>query len=542
MTNVKEPEAPAIAASAHPGARRAQSKGFLPMFLRPSLTARVLLLVVASLRSLGSGAADFAPLEKSILELQLAMGTGQTSAAELVDFYLERIARFDQQGPTLNSMAVINPRARTIAAALDKERQTQGPRGPLHGIPIVVKDNYQTEGMATEAGSLTLKGFAPREDAELVKRLRAAGAVILGKTNMHEFAYGIESIGSSFGVTRNPYDPSRNPGGSSGGTGAAVAANFAVAGLGSDTCGSIRIPAAHNALVGLRGTQGASSRRGIVPLSSTQDIGGPLARSVTDLALLLDVTTGYDPGDPQTAASARKFAGSFTRALNPDALRGTRIGVDPRLVRSSAQDEEMAVVFDAALKQLQALGAEVVEVRIAELDSVFEVDGGFYVLTHDFAGDINAYLASQGDAPVKSINDILARRTLVDSVQALVQASLDAQGDPPALYLAEVRKRDKLAVTLGELLAREALDALAYPALRQKPAKVGEGEGEHNSCQLAANSGFPAITVPAGFTPDGLPVGLELLGRPWDDAALLGFAYAFEQATQHRRGPAALPN
>ncbi|HKK23855.1 MAG TPA: amidase, partial [Pseudohaliea sp.] len=247
-------------------------------------------VAAATCCTLNAFAADFNPLEKSILELQVALEGGKTSSADLVDFYLERIERFDDKGPALNSMATLNPRAREQAAMLDRERRKNGPRGPLHGIPLVVKDNYQTEDMPTEAGSRSLAGFAPPEDAELVRRLRAAGVIMLGKTNMHEFAYGIESVGSAFGITRNPYDPGRNPGGSSGGTGAAVAANFAVAGLGSDTCGSIRIPAAHNALVGLRGTQGASSRNGIIPLSSTQDIGGPLARSVTDLAMLLDVT------------------------------------------------------------------------------------------------------------------------------------------------------------------------------------------------------------------------------------------------------------
>jgi Asp-tRNA(Asn)/Glu-tRNA(Gln) amidotransferase A subunit family amidase len=484
-------------------------------------------------------AADFNPLDKSIRELQLAMASGSTTSVALVDFYLDRIERFDRQGPALNSMAALDPRARDVAAALDRERAAQGPRGPLHGIPLVIKDNYQTIGMPTEAGSLTLRGFSPEEDAELVRRLRAAGAVILGKTNMHEYAYGVESVGSAFGVTRNPYDPSRNPGGSSGGTGAAVAANFAVAGLGSDTCGSIRIPAAHNALVGLRGTQGASSRSGIVPLSSTQDIGGPLAHNVTDLALLLDATTGFDPADPQTAASIGKFDRPFTEALNPDALRGTRIGVLRDRVRVEKEDEEVAIVFDAAVAELRALGAETVSVRMPDLDElVYAERDGFYVLVHDFANDIERYLAVHPDAPVQTAQDILDSGGVIDSVQELIQESVNVQKDPASLYLQEYAKREKLAQALYELMAGERLDAIAYPAHRRKAAPVGEMQAGDN-CHLSANSGFPAITVPAGYTPDGLPVGLELLARPWDDAKLLGLAYSYERATGHRRLPQA---
>ncbi len=487
-------------------------------------------------------AVDFDPSDKSILELQVALSSGQTSSVELVDFYLDRIARFDRKGPSLNSMAVVNPAAREDAAVLDRERKASGPRGPLHGIPIVVKDNYQTRGMPTTAGSVTLAGFAPDEDAEMVRRLRAAGVVILGKTNMHEFAYGTETLGSAFGATRNPYDPTRNPGGSSGGTGAAVAANFAVAGLGSDTCGSIRIPAAHNSLVGLRGTQGAASRTGIIPLSATQDIGGPLAHNVTDLALLLDVTTGYDPADPQTAAVIGHFNTPFTDSLNPDALRGKRVGVVGELRLVDQEDEEVARVFDAAMEQVRALGADVMEVSLANLDSlVFEVNYGYYVLQHDFFRDINAYLAAHQDAPIGNIEDILASDALSAQIRERVQQSVDFQNDPPELYLSEFAKREKLKVAIYELMASAGLDALAYPTMRRKAALVGE-ENLGETCRLASNSGLPAITVPAGVTPDGLPVGLELLGRAWDDASLLGLAYAFEQATHHRNLPPLVGN
>jgi len=228
-------------------------------------------------------AAAFDVTEQSIDELQGAMKAGEITSRRLVDLYLARIEAYDKQGPALNAIVTLNPRAREAADALDAERASRGPRGPLHGIPVLVKDNYETIEMPTSAGSIALASFHPARDAFLVRRLKAAGAVILGKTNMHELAAGIFTAGSRFGQTRNPYDLDRNPGGSSGGTGAAVAANFAAGGMGSDTCGSIRIPASHNNLVGLRGTQGLSSRTGIVPLSSTQDIGGPITRTIPSM-------------------------------------------------------------------------------------------------------------------------------------------------------------------------------------------------------------------------------------------------------------------
>jgi amidase len=246
---------------------------------------------------------SFEIMEATIPRLQAALATGIITSRDLVAMYLARIEAYDQKGPLLNAISAINAKAMSEAEALDAERRAGTVRGPLHGIPIVVKDNYETTGMQTADGSLSLAGWIPSDDAHLVKKLRSAGAIIIAKTNMHEFAYGITTVGSLFGSTRNPYALDRNPGGSSGGTGAAVAANFAAIGMGSDTCGSIRIPAFHNSLVGIRGTQGLASRIGIIPLSSTQDIGGPIARSVTDVAIVLDAIVGYDAADPQTAAS-----------------------------------------------------------------------------------------------------------------------------------------------------------------------------------------------------------------------------------------------
>lgn len=481
--------------------------------------------------------APFDPYEASILELQLAMATGQLTARELTEYYLARIERFDQHGPALNSMAFINADALAQADLLDSERVSGGPRGPLHGIPVVVKDNYETQGMPTTAGSRLLHGFQPEHDAYLIERLRAAGAIILGKTNMHEFAYGITSQGSAFGTVKNPYDPGRNPGGSSGGTGAAVAANFAAVGMGSDTCGSIRIPAAHNNLVGLRGTQGLASRRGIVPLSHTQDIGGPIARSAADLAIVLDATVGFDPGDPQTAQSVGEIPGSYLDALSPGALAGKRIGVVEDLLLFGPEDGEVVVVIGRATAELAAAGAELVRVRFTDLDAILNVEPtGFFVLAHDFKTDINAYLARHPDAPVKSLTEILASGQYDMSIDQVLRVSESMTAESEPEYRSALAQRQVIREAVLAAMAEHNLDVLAYPTIRRKAAPLYEPQDGSN-CQLSAKSGLPAISMPAGFTEDGLPVGLELLGRAWSEPELLAMAYAFEQLARHRRPP-----
>lgn len=479
----------------------------------------------------------FDPFEASITELQIAMSTGELTARELVRYYLSRIERYDQAGPALNSIAFLNPDALALADRLDSERIASGPRGPLHGIPVLAKDNFETRGMPTTAGSVLLKGFMPDHEGFQITRLKEAGAIILGKTNMHEFAYGITSQGSAFGMVKNPYDPGRNPGGSSGGTGAAVAANFAAAGMGSDTCGSIRIPAAHNNLVGLRGTQGLSSRRGIIPLSHTQDIGGPLARSVTDLALMLDATVGFDPGDPQTALSRGHIPASFLDALSPGALAGKRIGVVEDLLLVDPEDSEVAAVIGQATTELAGAGAVLVRVRFPDLEGLLNVEPtGFFVLAHDFKTDIDTYLSAHPSAPVRSLTEILASGRYDPVVDEVLRVSESMNEESELIYLRALAQRQLIREGALALMAEQELDALAYPTIRRKPSPLGESQSGSN-CQLSAKSGLPAISLPAGFTDDGLPVGLELLAGPWEEAALLGMAFAFEQATRLRRPP-----
>jgi Asp-tRNA(Asn)/Glu-tRNA(Gln) amidotransferase A subunit family amidase len=497
-------------------------------------------LAILAVAQLGAQrpAPPFDPTEKTIVELQDAMSAGRVTSRQLVDGFLARIAAYDRQGPEINAMIAVNPRAREIADALDRERAVKGPRGPLHGIPVVVKDNYDTADMPTTGATLGLASFAPAEDAFQVTKLKEAGAVILGKTNLHELASGITTISSFGGQTRNPYDPSRNAGGSSGGTGAAVAASFAAVGMGSDTCGSIRIPASHNNLVGLRGTAGLSSRTGIIPLSHTQDIGGPLARTVTDLAIALDATVGPDPSDPSTAVGDGRRPASFREALRADALKGTRIGTLTAYFGGDGNDAEMSDAVRRALDEMKKAGAETVEVTIPDLDALTGASG---LINHEFKFDLIDYLARVPGAPVKSLGEILERGLHHAALEPSFRRRNGVEARDSEEYRKALDARHSLARTVTTVLAAQRLDAIAYPTMRRRPAIVGEPQGG-STCQLSAQSGLPAISVPAGFTPDGLPVGIELLGEPWSDARLVGLAYAFEQAAPQRRAPLATPS
>ena len=481
--------------------------------------------------------AEFDVIDRSIEDLQAAMQSRQATSRQLVDIYLARIGEYDKQGPVLNAIKAVNQRAREAADALDAERATRGPRGPLHGIPVVVKDNYETIEMPTTAGSLALATFHPARDAFLIQRLKAAGAVILAKTNMHEFAAGITSVGSGFGQVRNPYDLGRNPGGSSGGTGAAVAANFAVAGMGSDTCGSIRNPASENNLVGLRGTQGLSSRTGIVPLSSTQDIGGPIARSIADLAILLDATVGQDPADASTSASAGHVPASYRAALRVDGLKGARIGAIRSLFGTATEDQEVSTIVLKALDTLKKTGADVIDVSIPGLDDLLRDSS---MINFDFKFDLAEYLAKSEDAPVKSLGEILDRGLLHTALESNFRArnaveARESDGSRRARI-----KRSAIRHAVEAVLDEHRLVALVYPTLRRKPARIGDGQGGSN-CQLSASSGLPALGVPAGFTDDGLPVGMDLLGGAFKEQDLLSLGYSIEQTLKLRRAPFSAP-
>jgi amidase len=485
---------------------------------------------------------SFELMEATIPQLQAALATGTITSSDLVGMYLARIEAYDQKGPALNAISVTNKNALAEAAKMDAERRAGRSRGALHGIPVIVKDNYNTADMQTAAGSRTLAGWVPPDDAHLVQKLHDAGAIIIAKSNMQEFAYGIINVGSLFGATRNPYALDRNPGGSSGGTGAAIAANFAAVGMGSDTCGSIRIPASHNSLVGIRGTQGLASRSGIVPLSHTMDMGGPIGRSVTDVAVVLDAVVGYDPNDPQSSASVGNIPKSYTDFLQLTGLRGARIGLVTALLGSAPEDNEVATVVRAAVNEMKRDGADVVEVTIPDLTELLTDPGGpgSLIIREDFKFDLNAYLAARPTAPVRSLEEVLASGKFHTAItKQLNDAQAIASRDTKE-YFQHIAKRDFVRAAVLKAMADSRLDALAYPTITRKANLIGQTQAGTN-CKLSSGSGLPAISVPGGFTPDGLPVGLELLGRAWSEPQLIKFAYAYEQSTRHRRPPTSTP-
>lgn len=514
------------------------------MTTRPSGTRAYHLLGVSFLLATLSvpldaqqGAPPFEVYEASITELQQAMVEGRVTSVQLVDAYLARIDAYDRNGPELNSVIRLNPAAGAEAARLDAERAAGRVRGPLHGIPVLLKDNYDTADMPTSAASIALAGHRPLEDAHQVTLLREAGAVILGKTNLHELAYGITTISSLGGQTRNPYDPRRNPGGSSGGTGAAVAASLAAVGWGSDTCGSIRIPSAVNNLFGLRPTKGLSSIAGIVPLSHSQDTGGPLARSITDLAIALDATVGPDPNDPATAALSARTLPSFVESLDSDALRGARIGVLRQYFGTLSEERETTRVVEEALEELKRLGAEVFDVEFPDMEEVLT---GTSLIDFEFKWDLADYLARTPDAPVSSLTEIVEGGLYHQAVAGVLTRSDRHQSrQVPGLDEALARRAAALAA-LEAVFDAHDLDALAYPSLRRDVALIGEPSPGSN-CQLSAATGTPALTVPAGFTDRGLPAGLELLGRRFDDHRLVAMGFAYEQAVAPRKPPHTTP-
>ncbi|WP_197321147.1 amidase [Saccharomonospora sp. NB11] len=489
----------------------------------------------------------------TVTDLRELLDDGAVTSVQLVDAYLRRIDTYDRDRAGhsgLRSILHVNPAARAEAARLDAERAAGHVRGPLHGIPVVLKDNIDTHDLPTTSGSAALRGLRPPDDATQVARLRKAGAVVLAKTNLHEFAMSIYTVSSLGGQTRNPYDPTRHPGGSSGGTAAAVAASLAPAGLGTDTCGSIRIPAAHTNLVGVRPTLGLSSRDGVAPLAGTQDTVGPLTTSVADAALLLDATVGYDPADPVTEAARGRVPDSHLDGLRRGALRGARLGVVTDYVDTEGRAAQTSALVQAATADLEALGAEVVE--LGPQADLMDAVGRANRVAHEFEHDLDAYLAESARglprrlahlAPPKdrlTLADIVASGEVVPSVLETLRGWVDSPPLPNPEYDEVLRQRDRLQRLLAALLRDHDLDALVYPSISEPPTPIGV-EQSYRNCRLAAFSGFPAVTVPAGFTDDGLPVGVELLGEPFSESRLLGFAYDYEQATHHRTPPEGFP-
>ena len=490
------------------------------------------------------------PLEEATgAQLQDWMTSGRYTSRQIVQFYLDRIDQIDRHGPTLRAVIEVNPDALTIADALDKERGQKGPRGPLHGIPILIKDNIDTgDRMSTTAGSLALDGSHPARDAFVAARLRDAGAVILGKTNLSEWAnfrstHSTSGWSGRGGQTKNPYVLDRNPCGSSSGTGSAISANLAAVGIGTETDGSIVCPSSANGLVGIKPTVGLVSRSGIIPISHSQDTAGPMARTVADAAALLAVLTGPDPRDPATAESRGKVTGSYASALNPAALKGVRIGVARSFFGFSAAVDR---IMDEAIAAMKSAGAIIVDPANITTSGKFD-DAEGDVMNFEFKADLNAYLAALGpSAPHKTLADLIAfneqnadREMPYFGQEQFIRAQAKGPLTSPA-YKAAREKCLRLSRTEGIDATLKKHRVVAIVAPTGGPAWTTDLlNGDHftgGSSSPAAVSGYPSITVPAGYV-HGLPVGISFIGAQWSDGMLIGLAYAFEQATRVRRPP-----
>lgn len=493
--------------------------------------------------------------EVTISQLQAAMSSGQLTAERLVELYLERIEAIDRHGPTLNSVIEINLDSLEIARALDRERADSGARGPLHGIPVLIKDNIATgDQMQTTAGSLALLGSRVPRDAGVARKLREAGAVILGKTNLSEWANFRGDASTSGwsgrgGQTRNPYVLDRSPCGSSSGSGAAIAANLAAASLGTETDGSILCPSAINALVGIKPTVGLTSRAGVVPISHSQDTVGPMTRTVADAAIVLGAITGIDEHDQATVASNGLYHTDYTKFLDADGLRGARIGVARQ--HYFGYSAKTDAIVNAAVERMRELGAEIIDnAGIPTAKQMSSSESEMTVLLYEFKADLNVYLAGLVKSPVRSLADIIAFNTahaeeelLYFGHELMVKAqetpSLDAQ-----VYLDALAENQRLAREEGidAVMDEHKLDALVMPTTG--PAWcIDLVNGDHHSggsAQPAALAGYPAITVPAGYTFE-LPIGITFMGRAYSEPTLIKLAYAFEQATQARHAPRYLP-
>ncbi len=484
--------------------------------------------------------------EATIAQIHGAMKGGRLTCRALVDAYLRRIEAYDRNGPALNAIVLTNPDVQKQADDLDRRFAQGGLTGPLHCIPVIVKDNFETIGLQSAAGSLSLKGFVSNKDAFLVKRIRDAGALVLAKSNMAEFAFSpYETVNSLLpGYTRNPYALDRVTAGSSGGTAAAVAASFGAVGLGTDTGNSIRGPSSHQALAGIRSTMGLTSRAGVVPLNLLADIAGPIARSMEDAVAVFQVVAGEDPDDPATAASHGRAIPDYSTSLVRDGLRGARIGILRQAYERDTTDAEVVQVFMRAIDDLKLAGATIVDPARVDLEQARRPPGT--PPCGGFKYDINRYLAAEGDrVPVHTLDDILKSRRFHPSIQLRLQREQDGPEngpDSPACQ-AELAYRDQVRAAVSKTMDALKLDAFVYPTWSNPPRLIGDLNTPHgdNSQFYSPTTGWPAINVPMGYTRGTLPAGLTFFGRAWSEPALIRLAYGYEQATHHRHPPSATP-
>jgi len=489
---------------------------------------------------------EFSPVEATVASVHAALAAGRLTCVQLVEAYLARIAAFDDNGPALNALITINGRA--LEAAAETDRRLRGDRRtlrPLECIPVILKDNFDTADLPTTGGSLALAKSQPLQDAFVVRKLRDAGALILAKANMTELALGGSSVSSIGGQTRNPYDLTRTPGGSSGGTGASIAASFGIIGTGSDTGQSIRSPASAQSLVGIRPTRGLLSRRGIIPASTTQDEVGPITRTVEDAARALTVMAGYDREDPVTAFGWERVPPTYTAFLDAEGLDGARIGVLEDLFGGETIHAEVNAVVRNAIERMTAAGAVMVPIRIPNFAALTD---DTQLTQFEFKAAFNAYLAKLGpSAPVRTLEEFIASGQFHDSIRGVLagyQRADDGLGS--AEYQRRLLRRDALRSAVMNVMAENRLEAILYPHQKRLVVPIGEEQVERNGV-LSNSTGFPAITFPGGFsapTPDapiGVPIGLELLGAEWSEPVLIRLAFAYEQLAKTRRSPLSTP-
>lgn len=483
-------------------------------------------------------------MEATVAQIHAAMREGTLTCRELVEAYLDRIEAYDQKGPAINSVITVNPHALGEADACDAYFEANGEFcGPLHGIPVMLKDNFNTVDMQTTAGSVALKGWVPTTDSFVTKRIRDSGAIILAKTNLHEFAIWGESISSILGQAVNPYDPTRTPGGSSGGTGATIASNIGVIGLGTDTINSIRSPASANSLVGIRPTIGLVSRAGIVPYSLTQDTAGPICRTVEDAARCLDVIAGYDPDDAETSWCIGKIPASYLDSLNVDGMKGRRIGVLKSLFGKEEINSSTNEVLRNAMKVFEENGATLVPIE-DDIDQPW-LTSETSVHLDDFEHDLNGYLDKlPPEWPIHSMREVLEKGLFHPFSEGNMRDAMKLGVGTPR-YLEKMYNKIGVRTHILKIMADLQLDAMIYPHQQQLVCKIGGNQQQRNGV-LCSSTGFPSIAVPAGFAPDenapiGVPVGMEIIGRPWSEPLLIEIAYSFEQHSHFRRPPVSTP-
>lgn len=507
---------------------------------------RRLVPLVLLLAACDRGPSPIPVVEATIAQVQDAILAGATTCRMVVQAHLDRIEAYEAR---INAITVVNPRALETADSIDAALAAGEVPGPLFCVPMLVKDNFDTHDMVTTGGSIALADNVPPDDAFMVRRIREAGAVIVAKTNMAEWAFSPrESVSSSFDTTRNAYALDRVPAGSSGGTASGVAASFGLIGLGSDTGNSIRGPSSHLALVGIRSTIGLTSRDGVIPLSFDRDIAGPMGRTVEDVVKVFDVVAGYDPADPYTEPGGRRREAVYPAFLDPEGLRGARIGVLTALSGGEDADTAIVRIFGEAVADLERLGAEVVDV---DLDVYAELERP-NLFCRRFRYDMGVYLRSLGDgAPFQDVMQVLEtgqfHPSAENGLRSFGRGPLDVHPsgwDPPCPDFAEHPGRQAYLNAVVAAMDEADVQALVHPTWLNPPAHIDRANEEYagdNSQRVAPATGMPAITVPMGFSYGTLPAGLQILGRPYSEGTLFRFAYAYEQGARHRRPPDGFP-